>query len=306
MLNRTIAAVLCALVLLSACAEGATRQQAAAETPAQAAGDGPALWVVKDDDTTIYLFGTVHMLPDGFDWLRAPVEKAFAASDTVVFETLGTMEPGKVQPIIMAMGFSPGQPSLAARVPEAARPKLAEAVDDAGIPPAALDRMETWLATMTLSSARVVKLGYGLESGVESQLMARAISARKRIEGLETIEEQLSFFDTLPETEQRTLLANSLDDMDTIKALVDSAVKEWSAGNVDAVAALLESDVKSSPLLAQRLLADRNANWANWIAARLDSTPGTVFVAVGTGHLAGDDSVQAMLAAKGFETERIN
>lgn len=302
---RTLIAL--ALLLLPACANGAPdapeREPVAAEAPTRA---GPALWVVRDSDTTIYLFGTVHMLPDGFEWLTPAIEKAFDAADTLVLETTGAMEPGEVQPVIARLGFAPGQPPLGQRVPADQRDALDAAVRDAGVPPAVLDRMETWLATMTLSSARIVKLGYGLDSGVEVQLTARARSARKRVEGLETIDEQLSFFDTLPESEQRTLLVASLDDMDNIGKLVDDAVARWAAGDVDAVAAMLEEDINSSPLLAKRLLADRNEAWAAWIDKRLDTTPGTVFVAVGTGHLAGRDSLQAKLRTRDLHSVRLN
>jgi uncharacterized protein len=302
---RTLIAL--ALLLLPACANGAPdapeREPTAATAPA---ATGPALWVVKDSDTTIYLFGTVHMLPDGFSWLTPPIEKAFDAADTLVLETTGAMDAGEVQPVIARLGFAPGQPPLADRLPAGDRDDLAAAVADAGVPATMLDRMETWLATMTLSSARIVKLGYGLDSGVEAQLAARARAARKRVEGLETVEEQLGFFDTLPEAEQRTLLAASLDDMDTIRKLVDDAVKRWAAGDVDAVAALLEEDINDSPILAKRLLADRNEAWAEWIDERLDSTPGTVFVAVGTGHLAGKDSLQAKLRKRELHSVRLN
>lgn len=280
----------------------APEQAAAATAPAK----GPALWAVKDADTTIYLFGTIHMLPEGTEWLAPPVAKAFDASDTLVLEVLGTNDAKVTTPIILKMGYTPGLPPLAERVPADERDELAAAIRHAGVPAAALDAMETWLATMSLSTARIQKLGYGIEGGVEYQLSTRAAAQRKRIEALETMTEQLGFFDTLPEAEQRTLLVNSLDDIDDIDAVIRNAVNSWLAGDVDAVADLLEDDTRDSPGLAKRLLTDRNLNWANWIAERLETTPGTVFVAVGTGHLAGKDSVQSMLEAKGLKVERLN
>jgi uncharacterized protein YbaP (TraB family) len=53
------------------------------------------------------------------------------------------------------------------------------------------------------------------------------------------------------------------------------------------------------------MFTERNANWAGWIAQRLQE-PGTVFVAVGAGHLAGRDSVQAKLTELGVKSARIN
>jgi len=306
MLSHLFATVVFSL-LVSGCAEGApSRANAEPATVAARAHSGPALWVVKDPDTTIYLFGTVHMLPQGFAWRNAAFDKAFDSADTLVMEVVGVENSAETQPAIMKIGFTPGLPKLAERVPADARDDLAAAIKHAGVPATALDPMETWLATMTLSTARIVRLGYGIDSGVESELKARATTQRKRVEGLETVEEQLSFFDTLPEDEQRKLLVLSLDDMDAIQKIIDTAVKDWAAGDVDKVAAVLEEDIKSSPQLAKRLLADRNANWAEWIDKRLKTTPGTVFVAVGTGHLAGAESVQAKLKAKGIAAERLN
>jgi uncharacterized protein YbaP (TraB family) len=62
---------------------------------------------------------------------------------------------------------------------------------------------------------------------------------------------------------------------------------------------------RQSPETYKRLFSDRNAAWAEWIGKRLQQ-PGTVFVAVGTGHLVGDDSVQAQLASAGIRSARIN
>jgi hypothetical protein len=310
MMGRILGALAAAAMLVACTSEapGVAKEKAAAPATeaAGASGKGPALWAVKDADTTIYLFGTIHMLPEGTAWLMPPIAKAFDASDTLVLEVLGTTDPKVTTPIILEMGYTPGLPPLAERVPADERDELAAAITHAGVPPQALDAMETWLATMSLSTARIQKLGYGIEGGVEYQLSTRAVAQRKRVEGLETMTEQLGFFDTLPEAEQRTLLVNSLDDIEEIDAVIKSAVKSWQAGDVDAVAALLEDDTRDSPGLAKRLLTDRNLNWANWIEKRLGSTPGIVFVAVGSGHLAGKDSVQSMLEAKGLKVERLN
>ena len=306
---RSLVALAAAAVLTIGCsgeAPGADTAKAPRAASAPAQRSGPALWVVKDSDTTIYLFGTVHLLPRDFAWRSPVVDKAFDAADTLVLEVIGTDDAAKVQPVIMELGFTPGMPPLAERVPADMTDELQAAIRDADVPAAAVDAMETWLATMTLATGRIVRLGYSPESGVEAVLKAKAVADRKRIEALETLREQLGFFDTLPEAEQRTMLAASLDDLDNIEALVKTTVADWVRGDVDKVAAALEEDISASPALAKRLLTDRNANWAAWIDARLRSTPGTVFVAVGTGHLAGSDSVQAKLRERGLHSVRLN
>lgn len=302
MKSAAFALALAASLFTASCAQG-NEPASKAVTQVQ---NGPALWVVKDSDTTIYLFGTVHLLPDGIDWLKEPIRNAFDSADTLVLETTGVLDPVAAQPVILRMGFSPGQPKLVDRVPEDDRDELATAIEEAGIPGAALDPMETWLAMTTLSSARIVRLGFATDNGVEAQLATRARREAKQIAGLETLEEQLSFFDTLPESEQRKLLVESLDEIGNIREMVNSAVRFWISGDVDSVARLLEEDTNSSPMLAKRLLADRNANWAEWIDHRLKSAPGTVFVAVGSGHLAGKDSLLKKLRDRELHSVRLN
>jgi uncharacterized protein YbaP (TraB family) len=138
--------------------------------------------------------------------------------------------------------------------------------------------------------------------GVEEKLSVAA-RGKARV-GLETLDEQLGFFDGLPEADQRALLAATLDGLPELKQQAGQLVRLWASGDTDRLAAQLNEDLRTTPRLAQLLLTDRNARWADWIAARLDK-PGTVFVAVGAGHLAGSDSVQAMLAKKGLRAERV-
>ena len=108
----------------------------------------------------------------------------------------------------------------------------------------------------------------------------------------------------LSETAQVVYLKGVIDEIDTVGKTVDGMVAEWSKGDPDGLAKLLNDDLDSNPELAKTLLADRNARWADWIAARMAKS-GTVFIAVGAGHLAGKDSVQAKLAAKGLKAERV-
>ncbi len=84
----------------------------------------------------------------------------------------------------------------------------------------------------------------------------------------------------------------------------NALIAYWQAGETDALAADFDKDFRATPVLARALLTDRNAAWADWIAARL-ATPGKVFLAVGAGHLGGANSVVARLQAKGLTVERL-
>lgn len=265
----------------------------------------PAMWRVADADTEIVLFGTLHMLPEGTAWLDKRITARVDAADTLVVEAVLPDSPFEMQRQVSLFGVRDGLPPLRERVAEAKRPALDAAVRASGLPPAALDRMESWLAAVTLSSAALDKLGLKPELGVEAALMSRAGADAKPIVGLETVDQQLGFFDALPEADQRALLEATLDEIDQIRADTAGLLKLWQAGDIDAIAREFDSEMRATPGLTAVLLTRRNAKWAEWIAGVMRSRPGKVFVAVGAGHLTGPDSVQALLAAKGLAVERL-
>ncbi len=287
MFRRSIAALF--MAVSSACA-------------AQAA---PALWAVKDADTTIYLFGTIHALPKEAQWFEGPVRQAFDKSDTLVLEMLAPKDEAELAPVLMSLGFSAGQPPLTERVSPAERPQLDKAVKEAGLPLASLNAMETWLATVSLSTQQLSKQGLDPKLGVEKTLTVKAQAAGKKLTGLETAAEQMGFLDALPEADQRAYLSATLKEWPGMRTKLGELIGYWTAGNVEALGKAMNEGVSETPKLAKVLLADRNARWADWIKTRMAQS-GTVFVAVGAGHLAGPESVQAMLAKRGLKAERLN
>lgn len=269
----------------------------------QTSASGPALWRIADEDTTIYLFGTIHALPAGQDWRTPALERAIAEADELVIE-MAVDDPQDAAGKIVELGTSPGLPPLSERVPADKRERLAEIVAASGLPPARLDRMESWAAAMTLASVSFRELGLSAGLGVEHGLQGRFKEGSKPIRGLETVEEQLGFFDTLPEHAQRQFLASVLDDPAEARVQFEAMMRAWITGDVDAIARTFDTEFKETPELREALLRRRNANWAQWLDERMDR-PGTVLVAVGAGHLAGADSVQQMLRSRGIEAQRV-
>lgn len=263
----------------------------------------PALWVVKDADTTIYLFGTVHMLKPGLSWFDDGVRKAFDESGELVLELVMPPE-AEMQALVSELGMTPDGPPLPEQLPADAVAKMRATLAESGYPAETLDRAEPWLAATMLSSMPLRALGYDDQDGAERLLSEAAKSKGKPVIGLETAREQLGYFDRLPLPAQRALLLDTIQDLPKTGATVDKMVAAWSKGDADGLGKIMNEDLARSPELAKSLLADRNRNWAGWIGRRMQK-PGTVFVAVGAGHLAGPQSVQAMLAAKGLKAERV-
>ena len=299
---KTIGAALSALSLtlaLPACAQ-------TKPAPAAAAGQDadPALWVVKDQDTTIYLFGTIHVLKPGMSWFDEAVKMAFDASNEVKLE-LVMPDAASMQKLVLSTGVAPeGTPPLTQQLPAGKRTAFAKAVTDLGLPANALDQYKPWLAATQLSIAPLSKLGYDANNGPEEVITAAAKAQGKTLTGLETAAQQLGYFSGLSQSAQMQFLTSTIDELPTLPKTMATMVDDWARGNPDALAKEMNDSLKDSPEVAKTLLVDRNKRWATWIKGRM-AQPGTVFIAVGAGHLAGKDSVQAQLKALGVPSARV-
>lgn len=296
-LPATVAA--CLALPLAAAAQTAPAPAAAASIAAD-----PALWVVKDADTTIYLFGTVHALKPNLSWFDAAVKTAFDASGQLVME-IPIPDPAEAQKIVLPLAMAPAGETLTAKLPADKRTAYAAALTKLGVPPAALDQFEPWFAAVTMAQLSLQKAGFSPNEGVEMSLNAAAKAAGKPISGLETLQQQLGYLHDLPRADQVAFLLEGVKDIDTFDTQINAMLDRWKAGDAEGLSKLMNEDLTAQANLYKVLLVDRNKRWADWIDTRM-KTPGTVFIAVGAGHLAGKDSVQTQLAAHRLKAVRIS
>ena len=277
------------------------KEPAAAETTVKVK---PALWAVKDADTTVYLFGTVHVLKPGLSWFDGAVQKAFDTSDELVLELVLPDDQTEVAKVTLPMAMDQSGKPLPQKLDPETLAAYQATLTGLGLPANAFDAFEPWFAGVTLSVLPLTMHGYDPNQGVEKQLTAKAKAGAKPISGFETLTEQLGFFDTLPEVEQVSFLKSVVKDIDKLGPQLDKMVLLWGKGDPDGLAVTMNESMEATPELAKTLLFDRNARWADQIKTRMDK-PGTVFVAVGAGHLAGEKSVQDYLAERGLKAQRI-
>lgn len=277
------------------------KEPAAAETTVKVK---PALWAVKDADTTVYLFGTVHVLKPGLSWFDGAVQKAFDKSDELVLELVLPDDQAEVAKATLPMAMDQSGKPLPQKLDPETLAAYQATLTGLGLPANAFDAFEPWFAGVTLSVLPLTKHGYDPNQGVEKQLTAKAKAGAKPISGFETLTEQLGFFDTLPEVEQVSFLKSVVKDIDKLGPQLDKMVLLWGKGDPDGLAVTMNESMEATPELAKTLLFDRNARWADQIKTRMEK-PGTMFVAVGAGHLAGEKSVQDYLAERGLKAQRI-
>ena len=303
-----LAALVAALALAAQPAAGTPAVAAdppSSQTPAPA--PRPAIWLLADDDTRIYLFGTVHILPADLVWRSAELEEIVARADELVMEIGESPDEENPASLLAPMMMGKSLPILARVSPER-REALREMIEASGLPVEAYDQMHSWAAAFMLSAASIREAYADPEdpdqplSGVEDSLRADFERAQRPISGVETVEEQLGFFNAMSLRSQRAFLESMVDSYLDGEAEFDPEEAGWVSGDIEGIAAEM---AEMPPELFEILLTRRNAAWTDWLIARLDR-PGEVLFAVGAGHLAGRDSVQSMLEARGFRVARLH
>lgn len=286
-----------ALAFTTACASIEPAGQAAAAPP------GPAMWVVRDADSTIYLFGTVHVMRPEAQWRNARIDAALASSDELVLEIVEVDDPNAVMPGVQKYGLD-FKNRLSSKLTADENARLAVAARGMGMEPAMLEPMRPWLVSLQLVVGALTRAGYDPNAGVDKLLKAEALRGGKRISAFETVDQQLSFFGSLSPEVELMLLRESLNDFDQSAAAFDPLAEGWLRGDLGALERYMVTEWKDdAPELYRALIVNRNADWANQIETKMKGS-GVSFVAVGAGHLVGPDSVQEYLRRKGIESAR--
>lgn len=286
-----------------------SRIQTAVETAQSTTGPGhPAMWTLADDDTTIYLFGTVHLLPEDLGWKTESFDAAFNAADKIYME----IDPdamdaqSEMQAIIMEHGMFADGATLSSTLDAEDLATVTAAAEKVGVPMAALEPSKPWFTGLQLSLIQIMKSGYNPEAGVEKILTEEARANGKTFGSFESPLEQIQILSGAPMEDQIEGLVFTAKTIDMGKDMLDVIVAEWADGDVVGLGAMMgEPQMFGSRKAYDDLIVTRNANWIPQIEAILEE-PGTKMIAVGAGHLSGPDSVIKMLEKKGYKVKAAN
>lgn len=264
----------------------------------------PAIWAVRDHDSTLYLFGTIHVMKPETEWRSPRFEAAFDGASQLILEVENPGDQAAVLPLIREHGLSPDRP-LSSLLSDRDVTRLDAAARSVGLSAAQLDPMRPWLASLSLAAAPLRRGGFDPASGIDPVLRSRALEAGMTIGGLETLDQQVRLLAGFPEEGQLAYLMRSLDDFDDGAAQLQLLVAAWLDGDVVAIERIGVAPMREvGERVYQALLVERNRAWADRITLMLDGA-GTAFIAVGALHLAGEDSIQRMLEARGLTVERV-
>ncbi len=274
---------------------------------ADTAHQGPAAWSLTQgkDQGTVLLLGSIHVLPEHMAELPPSVHGLYAQADTLVMElAMDQLDPVAFQTHVSALGRQPDGVSLADSLGEAHWAQAQALATQIDLQLDMLASVKPWLAALTVTQLRLMQMGFSPEYGLEVQMTGWATRDGKPIAGLETPEEQIALFAGLPENEQIEMLLQSLADAVSIRQDVDNIVEGWKRGDLARMEHELLDSVRDSPALYEAIVVQRNRNWIAPIEALL-ARPGTHLVVVGALHLVGEDSVVAMLEARGHALQRL-
>ena len=263
----------------------------------------PPVWIVHSRHATLMLFGSIHLLPPGLDWRPAALDDALTKADEVWFELpISADSDNRAAIASIARGALPRDRSLLAMLPVDDAARLARIAEALHCPPTAIDRMQPWMAELTLSIAEDARSGANAFNGVEDQVQAITPPATRR-QAFETAEEQIGFLAGAPVRDQIASLDWTLDEIDQDPASYQRVVDEWMAGDMAGLQRdALDPLERISPTLYDRLIGRRNRNWVHTLAARMRK-PGQIVVVVGIGHMIGPGGLPAMLRAQGLQVE---
>ena len=266
----------------------------------------PALWLITDDDSRVYVFGTFHILPASLDWKTDAVMSALAASDTLYLETDSHSREAQaqMQALVQQYGLNPPGVTLSSLLDDETRALLAEFAPTIGAAPAMLEPMRPWLAEIVLMLGQVQALGFDPSAGVETALIAEIEGTDTAFGYFETPEEQIGFLAGMPEDVQVEALAQGIRDAETMPAEIDGMVRAWATGDMDALDAYVNGDMRAeAPELYETLIVERNENWVPLVEDILDGS-GSAFIAVGAAHLPGERGLVALMRAEGYTVTR--
>ena len=291
-MSRTLAALVLALLTTVAVAHDS--------------GHSVTMWQVEGKTNTVYLLGSIHLLREQDHPLPRVVDAAYAEADVIVMELdMDGLDPAYAQAAFNDAGVMTDGTTLRDLMGEALYAQAEESAAVIDIPLDMLAQSEPWLAAMTVELMMLYRIGFNPLLGVEMTMTNRASADGKPIEGLETVDEQLSFLDGLPLEAQRAMLLATLADSAALGESIDDMIDAWHNGDTAALEDGLLSSLERQPELSDTLIRNRNLRWAETIASWLDDDR-NYLVVVGALHLVGDGGVPALLAEQGIGIHQLS
>lgn len=262
------------------------------------------LWSVQTKSSATYLLGSVHVLkPDAYP-LESAIEKAYAASQKIVFETdIAAMKGTLIQAKMLELGLYPEGRDLYRNLDGNTRRALEEKLSELGLPLEHFARFKPWVVALTLASVELQRMGFDVNYGIDVHFFHRATKDGKEIGYLEPAEYQVNLLARMSKQDQNSFLSQTLRDLELVSQLAADIVSYWKTGDTESLHALLFKSFKDYPNIHARLLIQRNKKWVSKIE-NLTRERKNFLVVVGVGHLVGPDGLLDLLRKRGYKLKQ--
>lgn len=275
-----------------------------AAAPVRTAAGKSFMWSAVKGSTTIYLVGSIHLLSQDYYPLSPVLEDAFKSSNLLVEEVdFGEMMNPISQMTLLQRGMLPAGQTLESVATPQTMALVKKTTADLGPAIEPLKRFKPWMLAIALQGLELQKAGFDPQLGLDKHFYDAAVAGGKTVQGLETVEYQISRFDEMTNEQQDRLLAETLKELEREKSSISRLADAWKAGDTSMIEQVMLKDLKDDPAMYQRLLVERNRNWLPKIEA-LFGRDGRAFVVVGAAHLVGPDGLVQMLRSKGYRVEQ--
>ena len=265
----------------------------------------PALWKVRSGPSTVYIFGSLHILPPSFQWRTPQIEAAIAASDIFVFEVPVDGEAtARQKEFIVKNGLLPQGASLRKVLNRIEFDTYSRILLGAGLKPEHFTRYRPWLAAVIVGLAYVHRRDLTMLKGVDDEIIEQAQSQGKELRYLEAIEDQMKLLVMGDDVAQIRALKRQLVSLPASVLHTRDLVETWARGDAERFAAMIEADFKGHVEAQDLLISNRNRAWVPTVGELLRSGR-TAMLTVGAAHIGGPKGLISLLCADGHEVERV-
>lgn len=262
------------------------------------------LWTVNTQSNKIYLLGSLHILKANAYPLAVAIEKAYADSRVIIFETdIAALQTPGLQTKLLELGIYPAEQNLLQNLDADTRQQLEKKMSEIGLPLEQFSQFKPWFVALTLTTLELQRMGYNPNYGIDVYFFNKARADGKEVGFLEPAEFQINLLGKMAEQDQYDFLSQTLNDLEVVNELAGDLVRSWKYGDTAKLHELLSKSFKDYPRLHNRLLIQRNKNWVQQIEDAMRKNKNVLFV-VGAGHLVGPESVVDMLKERGYQVKQ--
>ena len=276
-----------------------------ADILAQPAAPSPGLWRIRDGDSTVYVFGSLHILPPSFPWRAPEIDAAIASSDVFVFEVpVNDDATARQKEFIVKNGLLPRGASLRKVLNRIEYETYSRVLLGAGLRPEHFTRYRPWLAAVIVGLAYVHHRDLSMLSGVDDEIIDQAQSSGKELRYLEAVEDQMKLLVMGNDVDQIRALKKQLVSLQQAAKHTEDLVNTWAQGDMDRFSNMIERDFAGHVEAQDLLISNRNRTWVPGISDLLKSGR-TAMVTVGAAHIGGAKGLISLLCAAGHDVERV-